>query len=154
MENIEKKKAYLSKLIDNIKEQYITLEEINFKKIKNFFSLNPKNVNLEHNLTMKIDVGKISNEKDKLPYLSISYKLEEKIYTDENLLLDNSIEYKLHLILNSNSDIDEIISMKDVLESYAKTTGILTIYPYIRNLAHNLHKEAGLNIPPYPPLKI
>ncbi len=95
LEPLNKKleEGFLSKDELPSREYRLQLDRSILEKIKNeiyiplkveILNLNPimPNVNLEHNLTMKIDVGKIFNEKDKLPYLSTSYKRNVKINTN------------------------------------------------------------------------
>ncbi len=155
--NLEKLKEKLLLIVDNIKEQYITLNELKFEKEKNLINIKPKKVRLEHNLVQEINSGEILNDdNEKFPYISIAYRLIEKIYIDdeENPIVNNTIEYVLHIILKPKEEIYRIIKDKNVLEKYAKGTGILTVFPYIRHMANFLHKEAGIDIPPYPPMKI
>ncbi|MFN3264026.1 MAG: hypothetical protein ACK42C_03900 [Aquificaceae bacterium] len=59
--------------------------------------------------------------------------------------LDIRISYLLTLKVKEGE-----IPHKNVLNAYAKNSGLLLVYPYIRHVVDMLKREAGLILPPLP----
>lgn len=150
-------KEKLSMLINSIEAQYITLKNIEFTKLIDIPEFYPDKVSVEHKLEVGVGTGLAKEENKELKVITITYRHNEKLLIDDNKepVLIMTIEYGLDVLLKENSEsLEEILKDEEVLEKYAKGTGLLTVYPYIRHMADILHREARVYIPPYTPLKV
>ena len=148
---IEKLKIF----VDSIEKQMIYLVRLDFVAKEKIVSKSIDEFKLDHNLKIEISDTKKNRNKNFI-IVSLDYNFLEQIFLKKRReqLLKMNIIYKLDLFLKLSGKSQNLFYDKEVIESYANSSGLLTVFPYIRHLSDHIHKELRLGLEPYPPMKI
>lgn len=128
-------KDRLKAFIEKIDIKLIQLNNLEFK-LKDVESKEEGDIYADLSITPKL------KEEGKIHFF---YTYIEKITVDEKEI-DLKIVYTL--IVEYNGDVKEL--KRDLLMAYAKNSGLLVVYPYIRHTSDILKREAGFIFPPLP----
>jgi len=52
----------------------------------------------------------------------------------------------------ADADLEELLADTDAVKVFAESTGRLNLYPYLRATVSRLCSDAGLDVPPLPPM--
>lgn len=121
------------------------IENIELKQVRLYnteFKLNRINQEEESGAEVKLSIiPKLADEQEIVFY----YTHRERISLKENEL---RLKIVYALIVDFYGNKEEL--KKNTLVAYAKNTGLLVVYPYIRHTSDILKREAGFLLPPLP----
>jgi len=152
-ESVEKLKIF----VDSIKKQSIYLVKLSFLAKDEIISISMDETSLNHDFKIEISgVKETKIDNRNFIIVSLDYNFVEKIFWTKRKkqLLRMHILYKLNLFLELNNKSESLVNDKEIILNYANSSGLLTVFPYIRYLADHIHKELRLGLEPYPPMKI
>ncbi len=143
--------------VDSIEKQSIYLVKLDFLAKEEVIFISIDKIDLYHDLKVEISYIKETKDDNKnFIIVSLDYNFLEQVFWKKRRkqLLKMNIIYKLNLFLNLNGKLQSLFYDEEVIQSYANSSGLLTVFPYIRHLSDHIHKELRLGLEPYPPMKI
>lgn len=131
----ESMKEHLKRFIENIE-----IKSVNLKKLS--FYTKEAGQNQEANVEIKLSIRPKLEKDGKVEFI---YTHKENIVFENNKLY---IEIVYRLAIEFRGDAKTL--KRNLLMAYAKNSGLLVVYPYIRHLSDIIKREAGFIFSPLP----
>ncbi len=140
------RKVIDKKLKDNLRLflENVDIESLSLVKL----SLNVKETDKAEGVEVKADLS-VKTKVEENGKLSFLYNHKEKILVEGKKI---SIEISYKLLLEYKGNVKEL--KRSLLMAYAKNSGLLLVYPYIRHLSDIIKREAGFIFSPLPHILI
>lgn len=135
----ESMKEHLKRFIENIE-----IKSVNLKKLS--FYTKEAGQNQEANVEIKLSIRSKLEKDGKVEFI---YTHKENIVFENNKLY---IEIVYRLAIEFRGDAKTL--KRSLLMAYAKNSGLLLVYPYIRHLSDIIKREAGFIFSPLPHILI